>query len=98
MWLGFFALVLVIAAVVASAFAGGVFTIVLIPLAVLAVIAAALTAMWGRASEVSAGRTKGDTSEPAPSTRPNALPRRRGGGGHPTATPDQLIDARQEQQ
>jgi Zn-dependent protease with chaperone function len=98
MWLTFIALVLVIAAVLASAFAGGAFTIVLIPLAVIAVGTATVLGLWSRASAVSAGETGGDAADPTANTVANALPRTRRRGGHAPSSPERLADARREQQ
>jgi len=79
MWLTFFLLAFVVAAIIASAFAGGIFTIVLIPLAAIAAVTAVGMAMYNRAQEASAGQTERPTADPTPHTSPNALPRTRGG-------------------
>jgi hypothetical protein len=98
MWLTFIALVLVIAAIVASAFAGGIFTIVLIPLAFVAVVGAIGAGMYARAQDVGAGQTESTTSDSTPQTPANALPRQRGARAHAGASPGQLADARRERQ
>lgn len=98
MWLGIAIIVVAIAAVIAGAFAGGIFTIVLIPLAVLAVIALFIGWLWGRATNTAG---VGTTTKPTESGgRPaTSLPRSRGNAGaHAPTSPDRLADLRREQQ
>jgi hypothetical protein len=98
MWLTFIALVLVLAALIGSVFAGGIFTIVFIPLAAVAVVAAVAAAMLTRGSEVSASDSDRSTTTEPSRTTPNNLPRRSRSGGHVEAGPAQLADARRERQ
>lgn len=99
MWLGLAIVVIAIAAVIAGAFAGGIFTIVLIPLAGLAIIALFISWLWGRATNTAGA---GATTKPAESASSIAasLPRSRGdaGAAHVPTSPDRLADARREQQ
>jgi hypothetical protein len=83
MWLGAFLVLIAIAAVIVAFLAGGVFTIVFIPIAALAVLGAWFVA-W------IAHRTGADrsTQPPDPDPRP----------GHSQATPDDLVRARQQRQ
>jgi hypothetical protein len=98
MWLTFIAIVLVAAAVLASVVSGGVFTIILIPLAAVAVVLALGSGLLGRASAVRAGETQGDAADSTSRTSPNTLPRSRRRSGHVPSSPERLADARREQQ
>ncbi|HWE34768.1 MAG TPA: hypothetical protein VG410_14845 [Solirubrobacteraceae bacterium] len=99
MWLGLAVLVVAVAAAIGGAFAGGIFTIVLIPLAGLALIGALIGWMWGRAT---GGAGVGTTTEPTESggrMSANSLPRTRGSSGaHAPASPERVADLRREQQ
>lgn len=99
MWFGLAIIVVAIAAVIAGAFAGRIFTIVLIPIAVLALIGLFIGWLWGRAT---GGAGAGTTTSPTASgdqMAATSLPRTRGDAGAyaPTA-PDRLADLRREQQ
>lgn len=80
--------------IVGGSLAGGIFTIVLVPLAVIALVSAILYAMWGRATQGTAG---GSTEATSTAARP--LPHEHQPGG-PTApsSPEALADARRSQQ
>jgi hypothetical protein len=102
MWLGLAIVVIAIAAVIAGAFAGGIFTIVLIPLAALAVIALFISWLWGRATNTAGAGATTNAPESAPETSATiaaSLPRSRGSAGaHVPTSPERLADARREQQ
>lgn len=94
MWFYPLLLVLVILAIVGATLAGGVYTIVLVPLAVIVVISAVLYALWGRALQGSAG---GSTDASHVSAEPLPHRHRRPSGRAPSS-PEGLADARREQQ
>jgi hypothetical protein len=92
MWLFFGVAVLVVAGVVGGAFAGGIYTIVLIPLAVIALFAAIVygyfTGAAQRHAEPGGGRG-----------RPPATPTAQQDAAAPApSTPEQLVDARRSNQ
>jgi hypothetical protein len=93
-WLYLLIAVVVVLCVVGSVFAGGVFTIVLVPLAVLSFFAAIAYALIAGAAKRSAGAST-DPSQGArgPATRVSQThsPRR-------PSTPQELADARRAQQ
>lgn len=94
MWFYPLLIVLVILAVIGATLAGGVFTIVLVPLAVIALISGLVYAMWGRSLEGSAG-----ASTDATHTTDRPLPRsRRRPSGRAPSSPERLADARRQQQ
>jgi len=94
MWFWPVILTLVILAIVGGALAGGIFTIVLVPLAGIALISAVVYGLWGRAMEGSAGTPTEATHEPR---RP--LPNRpRRPSGRAPSSPERLADARRKQQ
>lgn len=94
MWFYPLLFALVILAIVGGTLAGGIYTIVLLPLAVIVLISASVYALWGRALEGSAG---GSTD--ASHTGSEPLPhRRRRPTGRAPSSPGALADARREQQ
>jgi hypothetical protein len=94
MWLYLIAGVLLILGLGGGLAFGGIFTIVLVPLAGIALVAALLSAMWSRASQGSAG---GETGA-APATNPPLPHSRRRDSGHVPTSPEQLADARRTEQ
>ena len=94
MWFYPLLIVLAILAIVGGTLAGGVYTIVLIPLAVIAAISAIVYAMWGRAAGSQAGA---DTHASATSVEPLPHQRQRPSGRAPSS-PERLADARRQQQ
>ena len=94
MWFYPLVLLLVILAIVGGTLAGGIFTIVLVPLAVIALVSAAVYGLWGRALQGSAG---GSAEATQTSDRP--LPHRsRRPSGRAPSSPERLADARRQQQ
>jgi hypothetical protein len=94
MWLYMFALVLLLAGIVGGVAGGGVFTIVLVPLAFIVAASALIYSMWGRASQGAAGA---DTDAQPSTNRP--LPHSfREDSGHAPSSPERLADARRGQQ
>lgn len=94
MW--FYPVVLVVVAlcIVGGSLAGGIFTIVLVPLALIALVSAVVYAMWGRSMEGSRGVP---TDAEHTSTQPLPHRRRRPSGRAPSS-PEGLADARRQQQ
>ena len=94
MWFYPLLLAIVILAIVGGALAGGIYTIVLLPLAVIVVVSAVVYSLWGRALEGSAG---GSTDASHVNDRPLPHQRWRPSGRAPSS-PEALADARREQQ
>lgn len=92
MWLGFPALVLVVLLIIGAIIGGGIFTIVLVPVAIVVFGAAVLVSMWNRSQSGSGERSQAaQTGNPLPhSGHSNTAPT--------PASPDDLVDARREQQ
>lgn len=94
MWFYPLLFVLVVLAIVGGTLAGGVYTIVLVPLAVIALVSWALYALWGRSL---AGREGAATDASASGERP--LPHRQHRStGRVRTSPERLADARRGQQ
>jgi hypothetical protein len=94
MWLYPLLLALIALAIVGGALGGGVYTIVLIPLAGIALVTWAVVALWSRASAGGAGAPS-DTGQAG--SRP--LPHHPSGSSRRVRTsPEALADARREQQ
>ena len=94
MYLGLVFIVLAILFVIVGIVSGGAFTIILVPLAVVAAVTAAVTLISARAAGIEGTLTK----QPE---RPPLGRLRRGAGGPPgevPATPDEYVDARQRSQ
>jgi hypothetical protein len=94
MWFYPVLLALVILAIVGGSLAGGIFTIVLVPLAAIVLISAVVYSLWGRALEGSGG-----VSTDATHTTNRPLPhRRRRPSGRAPSSPEGLVDARRQHQ
>jgi hypothetical protein len=85
---------LVVLGLAGGTLAGGVYTLVLIPLAVVVGVSAVVYAMWGRSMQSRAGA---DTHATATSVEPLPHRRRRPTGRAPSS-PEGLADARRQQQ
>ena len=94
MWFYPLLLTLVVLAIVGATLAGGIYTIVLVPLAVIAVVSAVVYSLWGRALAGSAGASV-DASHVSDRPLPH---RRRRPTGRAQSSPEALADARREQQ
>jgi hypothetical protein len=94
MWLLYLAVLLLIFGIAGSVVSGGIFTIIVLPLGVIVLVAAGLMALWKRSMKIRSGDDSGPSSEPA------ALPHtnRPQPGTHGPSTPSQLVDARRQQQ
>ncbi len=93
MWLAIVVAFAVLLAVIGGVVVGGVFAFILVPIAVIILVVAVVMSLWGRATS---GRSspEDERSRSAP-----AYPH----SGHQNAsvapaTPDQLVDARQQSQ
>ncbi|MBV9465852.1 MAG: hypothetical protein JO206_01605 [Solirubrobacterales bacterium] len=94
MWVAILVLALGILALLGGVLLGGVFTIVLVPLALIGLGSGVVYAMWGRATQ--AGEGGATDSEHAPERPlPNTLPR---DSGRAPTSPERLADARRVQQ
>jgi hypothetical protein len=94
MWLYIFALVLLLVGIAGGVAGGGIFTIVLVPLAFVIAASAFIYSMWGRASQGAAGA---DTDSHPSTNRP--LPHSfREDSGHAPSSPERLADTRRAQQ
>ncbi|HLJ02508.1 MAG TPA: hypothetical protein VKT31_03660 [Solirubrobacteraceae bacterium] len=95
MWLYMLGGALVLVGIVVGAFGGGIFSIILIPLGVIALASAAAYAAWGRAAHRDAGAgTEAGQQPVSPLATGHAQPE----DTPAPATPDELVDARREQQ
>ena len=94
MWLLYIAVPLIVLAIIAAIAGGGIFTIVLIPIAFVIAVSAFIYTAWSRASEGSIG-TETDahpsTNRPLPHTF-------REDSGHAPTSPEHLADSRRAQQ
>ena len=91
MWLYMFVGALVVLGILGGAVLGGVFTIVLIPIALIILVAAIGYSVAARAARPKAAAG----SETGGSLPTNQQP---GSGGHVRTTPERLVDARRAQQ
>jgi hypothetical protein len=94
MWLYILAFVLLIFGIVGSVLSGGIFTIVLVPLGVIALISAVAFGAFGRSAQSRHGAStnaRPSTARPLPATGHSNTP------SQPT-TPDEIAEARRVQQ
>lgn len=94
MWFYPLIVLLAILAIAGATLGGGIFTIVLIPLALIALGSAVVYGMWARATQAKEGTASASAEEPG---RPLPHRRRRPSGRAPS-TPGRLADARRQQQ
>ena len=92
MWLYIFAFALLVFGIVGSILSGGIFTIAIVPLGVVALITAVIASMWARAQQGRAGHNNETSSGERP------LPTGHSNTAAAPSTPEQLVDARREQQ
>lgn len=93
MWFYPLLLILVLLGIAGAVFLGGVFTLVLVPLVVVALASTLGYALWAR-SQAPAGQ--GDEPGPRAGRPLPHQPRRE--SGHVTASPERRADARRQQQ
>ena len=94
MYLGLVLIVLAILFVIVGIVSGGAFTIILVPLAVIAAVSAAVTLMSARAAGIEGTLTKQPERMPRGRLRHGS----RSPPGEVPATPDEYVDARQRNQ
>jgi len=94
MWFYPLVLALVVLGIVGGTLAGGIFTIVLVPLAVIVMVSAIVYGLWGRALQGAEGGSQHATGA---SDRPVPHRFRRPSGRAPSS-PERLADARRQQQ
>jgi len=94
MWFYPVVLFLVALAIVGGSLAGGIFTIVLVPVGVIVLVSAVVYALWGRSLQGSDG-----VSTDATHVSRQPLPhRRRRPSGRTTSSPEGLVEARRQRQ
>jgi hypothetical protein len=91
MWLYIFVIPLAIIMIIGGLLAGGIFTIVFLPLAVIIAAAAVIYTMWASATDKRHIPGEREGVDPLPHTA------HRNTGAAPS-TPDQLVDARRGEQ
>jgi hypothetical protein len=94
MWLYVLAFFILIFGIVGSVLSGGIFTIVLLPLGVIALISAVVFGAFGRAAQ---GRQGASTNAGSSTARPLPASEHSNTPAAPT-TPDELAEARRVQQ
>jgi hypothetical protein len=94
MWLYILVFVLLIFGIVGSVLSGGIFTIVLVPLGVIALISAVAFGAFGRSAQ---GRHGASTNARTSTGRPLPTSERSNTAPQPS-TPEQLAEARRVQQ
>ena len=91
MWLFWFVLPLAILLLIGGLLAGGIYTIVFLPIAVIITVGAIIYTMWAKSTQPANLPGERERVQPLPHTdHPNAAPA--------PSTPDQLVDARRGQQ
>jgi hypothetical protein len=93
MWLYIIAVVLLVAGIIGGVVSGGIFTIIVLPLGVIILVAAFAAGMWSRSGGSSA---HGDAAEVEPAPLPHTNRPQPGTRG--TSSPDELVDARRQAQ
>ena len=93
MWFYPILLMLVVLGVAGGVFMGGVYTLVLVPLVVIALISVVGYMMWARSQ--TAASTGGGAE---PSSGPPLPHQHRREPAHVTASPERLVDGRRQQQ
>jgi flagellar basal body-associated protein FliL len=92
------ALVVLFVGLVGGILTGGIFTIVLIPVGVLALVTAGVLSLWARATQgKEAGETEGGAGDPS-SAMDRPLPTGHSNTATAPSSPEQLTDARRQQQ
>ncbi len=98
MWFYFIGLFLLVVGIAGSIVSGGIFTIVLLPLAVIALISAAFHSAAARKAQGRAGGATEDQAVPS-AAEPAPLPSsQHANTAAAPSSPEQLADARRQQQ
>lgn len=93
MWLYIIALVLVIVGIVGGILTGGIFTIAILPIGFIALVTAVVASLWARSQQGRAGHT-----DESPSARDQPLPTGHSNAATAPSSPEELVNARREQQ
>jgi hypothetical protein len=91
MWLFYIAVPLIVAGIIAAFAGGGIFSIVLIPLGIIALITGAITAGGARSASTRAPQGTGESGSALPHEFSH-------GSGRAATTPEALANARREAQ
>lgn len=95
MWLGLFGLLILLILLAAGIALGGIFTLILVPVAILAALAALITMLMARQNQVAAGGNRKPTSTVgAEQPLPHSPPEQAARAATPAATPDDVLEAR----
>jgi hypothetical protein len=98
MWLALFAFIVLVVGIIGSIASGGIFLIVLVPIGVIAAIAAAFSAWFGGNAARTRTRTERATSPVGPQQEEPPLPHSPPAGAAAPVTPEQQTEARLQQQ
>lgn len=91
MWLWIFVLPLAVVMVIGGLIAGGIYTIVFLPVAIIIIAAGMTYTMWGRATKQRNIPGERERVQPLPHTSP-------ANAGSVPSTPEQLVDAQRREQ
>ena len=91
MWLYIFVVPLVVVMVIGGLLAGGIFTIVFLPIALIIIAATIIYTMWAQSTQPQNIPGERERVKPLPHTP-------HGNATSAPSTPDQLVDARQGEQ
>jgi len=94
MWLYIFAFALLLFGIVGGVLSGGIFTVVLVPLGLIALVTALVMSRLAQRTGAAQPRSRAGTSEPAPLPHSDPAP----SAAAAPSTPDELVDARRRQQ
>ena len=93
MWLYIIALVLLLFGIVGGVLTGGIFTIAILPLGVIALVTAGIASLWARSQQGRAG-----AAEDSEASKEPALPSGHSNAATAPNTPQDLVNARREAQ
>ena len=93
MWLYIIAAVLLILGIAGGVLTGGIFTIVILPLGVIALVTAFVVSLWVRSQQGGAS-----DAEEAPASQEAPLPTGHSNTATAPSTPEDLVNARREAQ
>lgn len=95
MWLSWPAFILMVFAIIGGIVGGGMFTLILVPIAAIALVGLFVAWLLG----LTTGHSDVSTTSKPVAGRASSLPRTRGNSGsHAPTSPDRLADQRREQQ
>jgi uncharacterized membrane protein YfcA len=96
MWLGLIILIVIVLALLGGVIVGGVYALVLLPIAAVILLGALLSMLWRRSRDPAARARTAERLRPPSVGGPAGGPA--GGGNAPSApsTPDEILDARRD--